>query len=226
MSFTNSNSGLAKSKSPAATQDAAEEFKQILRNAVTRFQKMGESIGMPPEMIKETPFSFRLSGLDGDYNFKDAEGKDHKFSKAAVLSHKGQSAGEQSFNTTCLGSDAFAELLFGLFITAIEFELQSVKVDNLYYSVFVERSNTNWGAIKSDLSKLGVQKNTYSVYKAYLTPKVGPRGMSPAVLYKCKSETQTQTQTQTKTTKNANSWSNNNGNGGFGGGGNSERPGF
>ena len=209
MKFTNSNSGLARSKSPAATQDAAEEFKQILRNAVTRFEKMGESIGMPREMIEETPFSFRLSGLDGDYNFKDAEGKDHKFSKAAVLSHKGQSAGNQSFNATSLGSDAYAELLFGLLCTAIEFELQSVKIDDLQYSIFVERSNTNWGALKSDVTKLGVQKNTYNVFKAYLTPKVGPRGMSPAVLYKCKSETQAKTKTETPNAWN-NSTSNNN----------------
>lgn len=215
MSFTNSNSGLAKSKSPAASQEAAEEFKQILRNAVTRFEQMGESIGMPKEMIEATPFSFRLSGLDGDYNFKDAEGKDHKFSKAAVLSHKGQSAGNQSFNATSLGSDAYAELLFGLLCTAIEFELQSTKVGDLYYSVFVERSNTNWGALKGDITKLGVQKNTYNVFKAYLTPKVGGRGMSPAMLYKCKPESQTQTQTQTKTTKNANSWGNGNSNNNF-----------
>lgn len=215
MSFTNNNSGLAKSKT-STTQEASQEFKNILNDAVTRFKEMAGNIGMPEEMINATPFSFRLSGLDGDYNFKDAEGKDHKFSKAAVISHKGQAAGNESFNATSLGSDAYAELLFGLLCTAIEFELQQEKIDGLYYSIFVERSNTNWGAIKGDLSKLSVQKYTYNVFRAYLTPKVGKRGMSPAALYKCKSETQAQTQTQT--TKNANSWSNNNGNSSFGGG--------
>lgn len=127
--------------------------------------------------------AFNIEGIPETFHYESLE------FKAFKVLHKGASY-QGGFLNVCHGNDALAELMFGLLCLAFE-EALAIKppLENVPYSIFVERSNTNWSQVQNGnltVVKSSVLKNTYNVFRIFVTPKVGSRGMSPAQLYGCK----------------------------------------
>ena len=81
-------------------------------------------------------------------------------------------------------------------------------IENVTYSVFTEFSNTNWNAVSSG-DRADVQRNTYSVYRMYITPQGDGQAMTIAKCYTHRgTKPQANSEASTTTSAPAQSWGN------------------
>jgi hypothetical protein len=163
-----------------ASQPANPIFSNAINAAQTIFQNKMTALGFPGHAVSVWD-AFNIEGIPGPFSYEKTS------FEALKVVHLGASH-TGGFLQVCQGNDALAELFFGLLAVSYEEALATEPPRNdLAYSCFVERSNTNWTQVSGtgDL-KTNVLKNTYNVYRIFITPKLGSRGMSPAVLYGCK----------------------------------------
>lgn len=160
------------------------EIKNVVDKALKSFVD-NNSFGIPPEIAQTILNSFNpLEGIEGEFGTALIQ-EELKFLPAKIT-HKGGQANE-AFNKAfpTYGKRAMA---FGAVAMTVENALAATGLINgVVYGVFTEFSNTNWRDVERDgFDKQSVQKNTYSVYRMFITPLVGQQAMSPSALYKYK----------------------------------------
>ena len=206
LSWSNQGGIAAPTRTRTAAPEAADEYMEVLEAAKGTFWTLAQSAGMGEDMAKAVWNGFRLEGIEGPFEYNGNE-----FPNAAKLVHIGGDS-PNAFLPVVERNDAFAEFAFGMVCFSLEQALMKTHINGFTYSVFVERSNTNWSACSKDVQiydpqlkakaieleltdRKAVQKNTYNVFRAFITPKVGTRGMSPAVLFSSRQKAESPTPT-------------------------------
>ena len=182
----------------SSAPEAAAEYKAVLETAKRIFWTLAQNAGMSQEMAGNVWNGFRLEGIEGPFEYNGNE-----FPNAAKLVHIGGDS-PNAFLPVVERNDAFAEFAFGMVCFSLEQALMKTHINGFTYSVFCERSNTNWSACSMD--RQSIQKNTYNVFRAFITPKVGTRGMSPAILFSSKKTQDAPAATPTPTPSAGVSW--------------------
>lgn len=166
------------------TVEPPAEIKSVVDNALRGFVE-NNTFGIPPEVAQTILNSFNpLEGIEGEFGTALIQ-EELKF-LPAKMTHKGGQVNEafgKAFPT--YGKRAMA---FGAVSMTIENALAKTgPIGGVVYGVFTEFSNTNWRDVERDgFSKQSMQKNTYSVYRIFVTPLIGQQAMSPSALYKYK----------------------------------------
>ena len=183
----------------SSAPEAADEYKKVLEAAKETFWSLAQAASMGEDRAKAVWNAFRLEGIEGPFEYNGNE-----FPNAAKLVHVGGDS-PNAFLNVIQRNDAFAEFAFGMVVFALEQALMKVHINGYTYSVFVERSNTNWSACNMD--RVSIQKNTYNVFRAFITPKVATRGMSPAVLFSSRQKAESPTPAAPTSPAGGVSWS-------------------
>ena len=200
LSWTNQGGIDAPSRTTrSSAPEAADEYKEVLEVAKGIFWNLAKNADMDQAMAKAVWNGFRLEGIEGPFSYEG-----NPFPNAAKLVHIGGDS-PNAFLNVIQRNDAFAEFAFGMVVFALEQALMKVHINGFTYSVFVERSNTNWSACSMD--RVSIQKNTYNVFRAFITPKVGTRGMSPAVLFSSRQKAESPTPAAPTSPAGGVSWS-------------------
>lgn len=179
LSFLN-NQGFRVSSQKTTTPTLDRIFEPAVNEAKVIFGSRVQALGLS-QYADRIWDAFNIEGIPEVFRYEGFE------FKAFKLLHKGASH-QGGFLNVCHGNDALAELFFGILCLSFEEALATKPpVQDTPYSIFVERSNTNWSQVQEGGNvKASVLKNTYNVFRIFISPKVGSRGMSPAQLYGCK----------------------------------------
>ena len=200
LSWTNQGGIAAPSRGTrSSAPEAAAEYVQVLETAKGTFWNLAKGAGMGEDMAKAVWNGFRLEGIEGPFEYNGNE-----FPNAAKLVHVGGDS-PNAFLNVIQRNDAFAEFAFGMVCFSLEQALMKTHINGFTYSVFCERSNTNWSACSS-MDRQSIQRNTYNVFRAFITPKLGTRGMSPAILFSSKKTQDAPAATPTPTPSAGVSW--------------------
>ena len=201
LSWTNEGGISAPSRGTrSSAPEAAAEYKEVLEVAKGIFWNLAKNADMDQTMAGAVWSGFRLEGIEGPFEYNGNE-----FPNAAKLVHVGGDS-PNAFLPVVERNDAFAEFAFGMVVFALEQALMKTHINGFSYSVFIERSNTNWSACSS-MDRQSIQKNTYNVFRAFITPKVGTRGMSPAVLFSSRQKAESPTPAAPTSPAGGVSWS-------------------
>lgn len=204
---TKSNSNNVAGRKPE-TVDAHPDIKTVVEQVLTQF-KTANAFGIPPQFAEKICNAFNLvEGVSADvFSFTTEDGQQKVFYPAKIT-HKGVSAGESAFSTTCpdYGERAMA---FGALAVSLQWAFATRgPIEGVTYSVFTEFSNTNWNAVSSG-DRADVQRNTYSVYRMYITPQGDGQAMTIAKCYTHRgTKPQANSEASTTASAPAQSWGN------------------
>lgn len=167
---TKSNSNNVAGRKPE-TVDAHAEIKAVVDQVLTQF-KTANAFSIPPQFAEKIVDAFNpVEGVSSDhFSFTTEDGQEKVFYPAKIT-HRGVSAGASAFSAVCpdYGERAMA---FGALAVSLQWAFANHgPIEGVTYSVFTEFSNTNWSAVSSNGDRNDVQRNTYSVYRMYITPQ-------------------------------------------------------
>ena len=178
---TKSNSNNVAGRKPE-TVPAHAEIKAVVDQVLTQF-KTANAFGIPPQFAEKIVNAFNpVEGVSADhFSFTTEDGQEKVFYPANIT-HKGASAGGSAFSAVCpdYGERAMA---FGALAVSLQWAFAARgPIEGVTYSVFTEFSNTNWTDVSSG-DRADVQRNTYSVYRMYITPQGDGQAFTIAKCY-------------------------------------------
>jgi hypothetical protein len=194
---TKSNSNNIAGRKPE-TIEANPNIKAVVEQVLIQF-KTANAFGIPPDFAGMIVDAFNpVEGVSADvFSFETEDGQERVFYPAKIT-HKGASAGNTAFSTVCpdYGERAMA---FGALAVSLQWAFaQRGPIEGVTYSIFTEYSNTNWNAVNAG-DRADVQRNTYSVYRMYITPQGDGQAFTIAKCYSHRGQ-KAQTSSEANTT--------------------------
>lgn len=179
---------------------AHPEITQVVNKVMQDFQN-ANAFGIPVNFARDIVRAFNnVESISTDrFAFTNEDGVEKVFYPAKIT-HKGASAGTSSFSAICpdYGERAMA---FGSLAASLQWAFANHgPIEGVSYSVFTEYSNTNWNAVGNNAERNEVLRNTYSVYRMYITPIGNGQAMTISKCYTHRSDAKPQATSSEATT--------------------------